>query len=136
MNMVLLTLSAIPLLAWELYFIVFAVVGAWAASDARDRGMKAGAQATVFVGILLLGIIGVIVWFLVRPARGRTVSARPGHKSHAKAAALFLAGTVMIIAGVWLFLASEDGVIKSASFYVMLAGVAASLIGSVHGRRE
>jgi len=70
MNMVLLTLSAIPLLAWELYFIVFAVVGAWAASDARDRGMKAGAQASVFVSILLFGIIGLIVWFMVRPGKG------------------------------------------------------------------
>jgi len=55
---------------WEWYFIIFGVIGAWAASDARDRGKDKWNQLRVFIGILLLGIIGLIIWFATRPKKG------------------------------------------------------------------
>jgi uncharacterized membrane protein len=54
---------------WFIYLLVFGVIGAWVVSDARDRGNSKGDQIGIFFGVLFLGIIGLIAWFLIRPKK-------------------------------------------------------------------
>jgi len=54
--------------AWILiWFIIFIAIGIWVYKDAEKRG-KSGALWLIIV--ILLGIIGIIIWLLVRPPIG------------------------------------------------------------------
>lgn len=45
------------------------IIGAWMASNARDRGAKKGTQAGLFLAGLLFNIIALILYFIFRPKK-------------------------------------------------------------------
>ena len=57
------------MIEWLAYFVLFGILGAWAASDARDRGKNKDYQTTVFITFLIFGIIALIIWLISRPKK-------------------------------------------------------------------
>ncbi len=49
------------------WFIIFILIGIWAYRDAEKRG-KSGALWLIIV--ILLGLLGIIIWLIVRPPVG------------------------------------------------------------------
>lgn len=49
------------------YFIISALMAAWAYGDAKDRGMDGDDSIAVFVAVLLLSVIGLVLYFKDRP---------------------------------------------------------------------
>lgn len=45
------------------------IIGAWMASNSRDRGAKEGTQAGLFLAGLLLNIIALVLYFIFRPKK-------------------------------------------------------------------
>ena len=67
-----LALCAVIALIW---FIVFIAIAIWVYKDAEKRG-SSGALWLVIV--ILLGIIGIIIWLIVRPPIGGKPGQQPG----------------------------------------------------------
>jgi len=64
-------LCIIPIIMW----IIFILIAIWVYKDAEKRG-KSGALWLVIV--ILTGIIGLIIWFVVRPKEIVKPPAAPG----------------------------------------------------------
>jgi len=65
------TLCIVPIIMW----IIFILIAIWVYKDAEKRG-KSGALWLVIV--ILTGIIGLIIWFVVRPKEIVKPPAAPG----------------------------------------------------------
>ena len=65
------TCMIIPIIIW----IIFILIAIWVYKDAEKRG-KSGALWLVIV--ILTGIIGLIIWFVVRPKEIVKPPAAPG----------------------------------------------------------